>query len=81
MSITLQTRSGRWAIQRLSPDRLARVRDRALRDLLDDLDAAIDVLDGFSDLLVEQKMTREAEIIHDVLLSAHAYLAEIRQSQ
>jgi hypothetical protein len=79
-TITLNTRMGRWVVRPITPDPLARVRDRVLRDLLDDLDAAIAALDAKFDLVVAAGMTHEAERIHDALNTAFDFLVELRRA-
>jgi hypothetical protein len=79
-AITLHTRTGRWAIRPITPDPLARVRDRALRDLVDDLEGALDALDAKFDLVVAAGLSHEAEHIHGVLRSALDYLVELRRA-
>jgi hypothetical protein len=81
-AVIIQTRTGRWAITRQEEDRLARVRDRSLRDLVDQLDDAVEVL-----LAVQERA--DASGIHhgyfdlavEAVNAAIDYLRELREQR
>jgi hypothetical protein len=80
-AITLRTRTGEWLVRPISPDPLARVHDRALRDLLEDLEAAIDVM---TDVVVGpdggKLSALDGEQVRNVLSTAFDFLVEIRRA-
>jgi hypothetical protein len=82
-AITLRTRTGEWLVERRPAPRdpLTLVRDRALRDLLDDLDAAVVTLDAQFDRVVAAGLTHEGERIYDALSAAFDYLIELRRTE
>jgi hypothetical protein len=76
--ITLQTRTGKWVIERRPAprDRFALVRDRTLRDLVDALDDAIVVVNADNAYTPHQ-----IEFISGVLDGAFKYLSDLREQQ
>jgi hypothetical protein len=67
---------GRWVVARrpIPPDRLALVRDRELRDLIDELDDALAVLDASNSYTPQQ-----VEYLAGVLNETLNYLRELRE--
>jgi hypothetical protein len=74
-AITLQTRTGRWVVERRpTVDRWRFVHDRTLRDLIDTLDEAIAIVNADNTYTPHQ-----IELIDDVLRASLRYLSDVRE--
>jgi hypothetical protein len=79
-AFTLNTRTGRWAVGRLTPDPYRYIRDRELVDLIDALEAAAEIV---TDVDVDggKLSAHEGEQINNALDAAARYLRELRARQ
>ena len=78
MSITISTKTGKWVIHPSIPDRLGRVHDRGLRDLIDKLDTAIEAFDVF---FATEAPRHAGGMIYNALTDAYEYLVDLRLAE